>query len=166
MLVIPLKDGDEAVINVGDIIDISKSGTQAIGVPQGVSAKIMHIYQHNMYTTESELELIRIDGESWAPGGNTTIRICINDFVVWFDIKPIPKNLHIAKRFIFKDRNLEGMPCKKIVILKNGDYFVELEENVSGCSCDGLGKVGHCIVVKKSILKETKPAKKTKQRAS
>ena len=34
-------------------------------------------------------------------------------------------------------------------------YFIELEEDVAGCSADGLGKTGHCVVVSAKDIKKT-----------
>jgi hypothetical protein len=59
----------------------------------------------------------------------------------------------ITKDFVFKGVNLAGKTGKILANLEGGFQFVELEEDVGGCSADGLGKAGHCVAVHKTTLK-------------
>lgn len=59
----------------------------------------------------------------------------------------------ITTDFNFKKRNLKGMRCKVV----HYDYsreqsFVEFEEDIGGGGADGLGKMGHCVVLPSELL--------------
>ena len=60
--------------------------------------------------------------------------------------------------FLFKKRNLKDLPCKIVFpIGTSHDVMVEFDEDIGGCSGDGHGKQGHCVVIdKRSLIKETK----------
>jgi len=61
----------------------------------------------------------------------------------------------IKDTFMFKKKDLKGKPCKVVGNLSNSKIaFIELQENVDGCSADGLGKAGHCILIPKKHLKK------------
>jgi len=54
---------------------------------------------------------------------------------------------------------LGGKPCRMLAGLDDGTVFVEFNEDVNGCSADGLGKAGHCVAVKTKILTKKKRVK-------
>lgn len=62
----------------------------------------------------------------------------------------------IDKDVNFKGRNLKGMKCQFLIEVDSDTAFIELEEDVGGCSADGFGKAGHCIAVNKRMLKFNK----------
>lgn len=75
-----------------------------------------------------------------------------------------------ARRFIvYKDFEYNGIQLKgkectfHTGIDKTGLSFVEFDENLGGCSADGLGKRGHCIAVPSKFLKEA-PKKKASEK--
>ena len=51
-----------------------------------------------------------------------------------------------------KGVQLKGKPCKILASMGDGSVFVEFEEDVNGCSADGLGKAGRCVAVNPGIL--------------
>lgn len=55
--------------------------------------------------------------------------------------------------------NLKGKPCRMLASLDNGTVFVEFDEDVNGCSADGLGKTGHCVALKTEVLVKKKREK-------
>lgn len=164
MLVVPLGNGEQKIIHTGDIVKISRSGVSALGMRSSLTAEVARINK-SRHTMDSEVELVRTNGENWGSHNGDILRIYVGDFISWFEIKTIPKNLRISQKFMFRDKNLEGMPCKKLSVLEGGDYFVELEENVGGCSCDGLGKAGHCVIIPSNILSEIEKSKRVKKKA-
>ena len=62
----------------------------------------------------------------------------------------------------FKGQDLNGRSCNILASFDNGMVFVEFEEDVSGCSADGLGKSGHCVAVNTNFLKRIPRAKSAK----
>lgn len=70
----------------------------------------------------------------------------------------------ISKDMNFKGRNLKGMKCQFLIEVDSDTAFVELEEDVGGCSADGFGKTGHCVVVNKGILEFDRKEPKSKQK--
>lgn len=65
------------------------------------------------------------------------------------------KTRYIKTDLIYKRRSLIGKKCRIIRPFKHSgqtSYFVEFEENIGGCSCDGLGKSGHCLPVSANFL--------------
>jgi hypothetical protein len=68
----------------------------------------------------------------------------------------------IGKEFAYRGEDLKDKPCKILAGLDDGTVFVELEEHVSGCSADGLGKAGHCVAVPRDILITKKRVKHAK----
>lgn len=55
--------------------------------------------------------------------------------------------------FLFKNRDLDSMGCSILHKCSDGNVFVEVDENIEGGSCDGLGKEGHCILLPRNRLK-------------
>lgn len=70
----------------------------------------------------------------------------------------------IDKNMNFKGRNLKGMKCQFLIEVDPGTVFVELEEDIGGCSADGFGKAGRCIAVNKKMLKSCKKKSKLEQK--
>lgn len=68
----------------------------------------------------------------------------------------------IGNEFKHRGVDLKDKPCKILAGLEEGMVFVELEEHVSGCSADGLGKAGHCVAVPRGILTAKKRVKHAK----
>lgn len=71
----------------------------------------------------------------------------------YFDLS-ISKTMIVKDKFMFRRKNLEGMKCRTVGTLPdNKSSFVEFDENVDGCSADGLGKAGHCVIIPHEYLK-------------
>jgi hypothetical protein len=62
----------------------------------------------------------------------------------------------ISKTVTHKGRDLKGIRGRLLVTFQNGLVFLELEENINGCSGDGLGKSGHCVALHPDFLKKVK----------
>ena len=75
----------------------------------------------------------------------------------------VVKDKHVVSANVqFKGRSLKGMGCKILSNLPKSKIFVELDENVGGASGDGLGKKGHCVVLRKENVC-AKPREKSKE---
>lgn len=164
MLVIPLANGSEKKISVGDKAIITKKGMQAFGMESGIEVFVANIIYNGGHAMDAEVEIARVDRERFSGGGRTA-RIYVGDFMVCFKMYDVPNDLRVSKKFVFKGKNLEGMRCKRLATLEGGEYFVELEEDVGGCSCDGLGKAGHCVVVSNKMLASQKEKRKQDKKA-
>lgn len=62
----------------------------------------------------------------------------------------------VEKDFLSRGVQLKGLVCNILAHLENGSIFVEFEEDVNGCSADGLGKAGHCVALSKGQIKPWK----------
>lgn len=72
-----------------------------------------------------------------------------------FELDRIGRKVVIKDKFVFKRRNLKGKVCKIVGILPSSKImFVELQEHIDGCSADGLGKAGHCILIPQKHLEK------------
>lgn len=81
-------------------------------------------------------------------------------FTSAFD-RNINMRMSVKGEFMFRQRNLEGMECRTVGTLPDGQSsFVEFNEHVDGCSADGLGKAGYCIIIPhKSLISAKKDTK-------
>jgi hypothetical protein len=69
-----------------------------------------------------------------------------------------PEKVKVVKSFKIGEIDLKGKTGKVVGFIEDKKYpstFVEFEENVGGCSADGLGKRGHCVAIPKSALSNT-----------
>lgn len=159
-------------ISVGSKLTLNRKGyTRELG-KVGDVAKVVAITRSS-HLTDSKLSVVRLDGPhpGWSnlsgdvPNG-TGLYFYLENLIQCFDFTDLFGKVYISEDLIFKNRNLLNLNCKVLATLPNDDYFVEFEEDVGGCSCDGLGKKGRCIAVSKEILAERKksaPKKKKKK---
>jgi len=66
----------------------------------------------------------------------------------------------ITKPIEHRGVQLKGLTCKQLGGLDDGSIFVEFDDDVNGCSADGLGKAGHCVAVSSDSLKIRKKKEK------
>ena len=82
----------------------------------------------------------------------------------FFDL--IYRDKIVTTDYYFKKRSLKGMKCK--VLYQNhrqGQCFVEFNENIGGGSADGLGKSGHCVVLPSVLLENMEESEEKKAKA-
>jgi len=169
---IPFK-GRTITLRKGDWLQINGNGEDHLLGRRGDRAQIVAIKfyaaQFPQDNDVSYFDLMReIPNPNWGDLGGKVpfgkgLRVSQHDLVRWFIIRH--GNLKITENFIFKKRNLKGMECKIIADFANGDVFVEMNTNVGGGSCDGLGKKGHCVIIKENLLApKTVDKKKTVSR--
>jgi len=88
------------------------------------------------------------------------------EYGLWVDINAVNRHftndqigekMIIKNEFVFKRKNLKGKRCRIVGRLPHSKVtFVELDEFVDGCSADGLGKAGHCILVSSEYLEKVR----------
>jgi len=66
------------------------------------------------------------------------------------------RRFEVSKDIEHRGVQLKGKICKMLANLDNGTVFVEFDEDVNGCSADGLGKTGHCVALNSNALKASK----------
>lgn len=69
----------------------------------------------------------------------------------------ISREYEISTEFNFKNQNLKSRHCKVLCFYDKDHVFVEINKNVGGGSCDGVGKTGHCIILPYNNLRKIKP---------
>ena len=71
----------------------------------------------------------------------------------------------VAKDFEFNGISLKDKECRVLAsIERTGLVFVEFDEDIGGCSADGLGKRGHCAAIPQKFLKDM-PKKASKNKS-
>jgi hypothetical protein len=68
-----------------------------------------------------------------------------------------PGRALIKDEFVFRRKNLKGKVGNIISQLPGSQMlFVEFDEDLGGCSADGLGKAGHCVMIPQKYIKNVK----------
>ena len=79
----------------------------------------------------------------------------------------VQENIILRPGIKLKERDISNKQGRILKRLSNTEYImVELLENVEGCSGDGLGKAGHCVVLKKNEVNFKKNEHKKKENGS
>lgn len=65
-------------------------------------------------------------------------------------------DFEVSKDIEHRGVKLKGKTCRRLATMSDGSIFVEFDEDVNGCSADGLGKTGHCVALSPSALKVKK----------
>lgn len=146
----------EMILRVGMTVRAKQLAEDDGVAPKGVTPVIFKIIEgHSKYPVIALYHKpFRIEGYDWTDlDGDVESRrgywIELADLFKYFDL-PDAK-VEIAKDVYIKNRNLKGM-CG--VVVASGEFlFLELEENVGGCSADGHGKAGHCVAVPHDAIK-------------
>jgi hypothetical protein len=153
-----------ASIKIGDFIISTgmqvraRDSAQEVGIaPAGVTASVYKIMQGGnnpfigLYTGGKpvyDYDWHDFEGEVEECSGHW---VELNNLLKYFDIQS--QNARITKDIYIRNRNLKGMVGKIVAI---GELaFVELNEDVGGCSADGLGKAGHCVAVPVHAIEST-----------
>lgn len=89
----------------------------------------------------------------WIPKNRLAKCIVVEDEVIY----------KVNKKLNNRGIELKGKTCKILGQLEDASIFVEFEENVNGCSADGLGKAGYCVALSPGYLTSKKRKKSAKQ---
>jgi len=151
-------------IKIGDVIIATgmkvraKERAEKLGIaPKGLTPTILRIVQNGNNPNIGLLSTVGpvydydwhdFEGEvDEATGYWTQLSILLECFEIQ------DQGATITEDLIVNGRNLKGMTG---TIVASGEFvFVELSENVGGCSADGLGKAGHCVAVPAHALQAT-----------
>lgn len=155
-------DGEIRKICVGDVVRVSEGGKKSGVGSLGEKAKIHSIFTGNVTYFGVKRKYYNqnwgsLDGN--VPNG-TGLKLNLSGLTTYFTLENVKQEeFYVIENIIFKKKKLKGMGCKIVAILKNGDVFIELDKDIGGGSCDGLGKGGRCIVVKRKSVatKKTNP---------
>lgn len=159
-------------IKVGQLVSLSEAGEENELGDYGDLAEIVSIDMSKKETTSSSIYIKRRGGPHprWENAGGFTQPDCglkmwvveyVNMFILYKDAEPKGK-MTVNKNLMFKRKNLKGKTCKILASLDEHNVFVEMEEDIGGGSCDGLGKGGHCVPIEREFLTKVKDENKTK----
>jgi len=134
-------------------------------LPRGAKVSVKKIRRN-----EDGIE-IGVCAEKRVDGWHNLDGSCPDRCGYWIEPRHIKKSFKVSPdcRIVrgnvsFKDKSLQGMECSVLSHLPKGKVFVELVEDVGGASCDGLGKKGHCVVLKKENIGTAPKKLKQKER--
>ncbi len=148
---------DGRVIRVGDTIT-SNEKAGSLGLPPGRKVGIVAInkgagkgkftigiankdFIEGWHSLEG---LLRTGSGYWLDG---------DQLFKYFKADRLSESVIIKGDFSFRKKDLKGKKGTLLATLPDCDEsMVEFEEFVEGCSCDGLGKAGHCLVVSHDLL--------------
>jgi hypothetical protein len=141
----------------GDTVTFNGKAAGICYGPAGVKVKILYIRDGSigLYSPDRRIDnWSDLDGEVesrrgwWIPP--TELENCISSFDGHYEVTAKLENRGV---------NLEGKPCRMLAGLEDGTVFVEFEEDVNGCSADGLGRAGYCVAVNTKVLTKKKRVK-------
>lgn len=144
-------------ISVGQEVRLTTNGeAQGFG-HRGDIAVVVDI-EDNDHPPDAEICVERTHvHHAWEDGRYLTV--WVGDFIRMFshhELGPMVVN----RDFMFKKINLKGMECRIVANLGTRHVFVEMEKNIGGGSCDGMGRQGHCIPIKREFLTKKKEKQK------
>lgn len=139
--------------SIGQELTLTEHGhAQGFGTAGQTRALIEEI-EDNDHEPDAEIVISKRGDEhqNWEDGRWLTL--WVGDLIRFFSVDATAAGAQVVNRdFMFKKQNLKGMKCKILARLGRRDVFVEMENNIGGGSCDGQGKQGHCIPIKKEFL--------------
>ena len=148
---------DGRLVQVGDRLT-SIEGSTRMGIASGREVKVVDI-SNNRGGGEAAIGIAdtkvnrgwhNMDGRLDSGSGYW---INANELFGYFRPSRLSESVVVKGNFSFRNKNLRGKKGKLLATLPDcDDSMIEFEEYVEGCSCDGLGKAGHCLVVSHSIL--------------
>jgi hypothetical protein len=155
----PITLDNGRTLTLGENVRLSKTAQERGVGPEGHTVQIYEMHPDSSHTvglfSPTPIEgWSDLDGEvdhkhGWYVG--------IKD-LNWIIESNEGKMKSISHNFEFNGVQLKGKKCKFLSILENTKdnlAFVEFEEDIGGCSADGLGKRGHCVAVPRKVIKDS-----------
>jgi len=159
---------NDRVVRLGDTL-ISNKNARGIGLPSNRYIKVFIINKRS----EGDIVIGLLDkqlNEGWHDLDGT-IRsgsgywLSGKELFRYFKLHRSSELVIIKGDFLFRKKNLKGKRGTLLAALPDcNEGMVEFDEYVEGCSCDGLGKAGHCLVVSNDLLEFIDIEKKEKGR--
>jgi hypothetical protein len=166
-----LVKNDGVVFYEGAIIEATKYAEM---LPSGRVCRIVRLIwtkqgqcKIGIYYPESYETMHDLDGELPSYTGYWLERQHLNTAFIMYEMK-----LTITGSFTHRGKEMQGKKGKYLCPIDNrakmhilgatlytpDQIVVEMEENVGGTGCDGLGKSGHCVIVPKNAVTYAKPS--------
>jgi len=145
------------IYHKGDSITFNQQARGILYAPAGLTVKILFINGSSvgLYSPHALDEWGDLDGEVDSQHGwwidTNHLEQCVEGYY--------EGTYEISGKLEHRGVELGGKPCRMLAGLDDGTVFVEFNEDVNGCSADGLGKAGHCVAVKTKILTKKKRVK-------
>ena len=150
---------NDFVIKVGDKFRAKEGSSTPDGCTENCTVRVEYITGSGLIGLYSECLI-----EGW---GDLDGRVKYgHGFFIQEDylckyFRPFKTEFTIQKAIKHKGHNLQGMKCKLIKSLRHTQHvFVEVDKNIGAGGADGLGKLGHCILITKDNLSSIPPEKK------
>jgi hypothetical protein len=151
--------GEVRIIYVGQKVRLSDRGEK-----QGLGKKddlvVVAYIEDNDHPPDAEIGVERVGQPHGNWDGGFSLTVWVSDFLNIFNFHESSPMI-VNRDYLFKKINLKGMTCKIIAKLDRLYVFVEMEKDIGGGSCDGIGRQGHCIPIKREFLT---PSKKKERR--
>jgi len=149
----------------GSTVILNSKAPAMCHAPAGLKVELRYIHREGggncnigLYSRHKEVkDWSDLDGEVphrkgwWVRAAN--LEQCIDTSDVEYVVK---------KELRHRGTELKDKPCRWLATLEDGSIFVEFEEDVNGCSADGLGKAGYCVAIKSNALAKRKREKHAK----
>ena len=147
---------------VGQVVRVTPYGEEhGFGVCDNTTVAVREI-EDNGSAPDAEITVELLDEQLPKYEEGKWLTLWIGDFVRIFSNQRSRTQV-VNRDFMYKKRNLKGERCRILANIDRRDVFVEMENNIGGGSCDGIGKKGHCIHIKKEFLiSSNKKSKKAK----
>jgi len=152
-----IRNGKTVILRKGDWFKLTSRGEDANLGYRDDRAQLFWIVTSNT-GGQTVFEVVRdAPHANWSDlGGRVSngkgLRLYYNDLKTWFTPLHEGGGLQVTGDFVFKNKNLKGMGCRIISPFRNDEVFVEMAEPIGGGSCDGLGRNGHCVIIKEGML--------------
>jgi len=152
-------NGEFYNIHVGQEVRLTLHGEQQEFGNRDDVAVVTGI-EDNDHPPDAEIYITRLGPthDRWDDG--VYLALWAGDFVKLFSCHE-SKPMVVNRDLMFKKTDLKGMKCKILATLGKRDVFIEMEKNIGGGSCDGTGRQGHCIIIKREFLTPSSKEKKT-----
>lgn len=153
-------------VSIGDIVTFNHTAVSRGVVPNpGYRAEVFC-----WHWDHADLVGLRAYDPEYIEGWNDLDEEVEEEQGYWLEMDILVDVTDIAKRanpryiirhdINFKGLSLKGRECKLLARIQNTELsFIDLGEDVGGCSADGLGPRGHCIAIPHKSLEHVNEKK-------
>jgi len=163
---------DGTWLNEGEVVYLSLKGEMENFGRQGDIASIHGIYEANYNDDLPRIAVVRQGcHDRWGSlddevDSGTGLVFRATNFLKYFDIKQT--RVKVLKHTTPAGVKMDGRRGTLLAYMSDGEHcFVEFDENIGGGSADGLGKDGHCLLLRHDAIKRvSKRGEKWQKRKS